>query len=35
MNFDKTGYQLTTFPLQTSTSDTANQGNGSVQSITF
>jgi len=30
MNFDKTGYQLTAFPLQPSTSHDANHGNGSV-----
>jgi len=31
MSFDKTGYQLTLFPLQPSTSDDANHGNGFVQ----
>jgi len=33
MNFDKTGYQLTLFPLQPSTSDDDddNHGNWSVQ----
>jgi len=32
MNFDKTGYQLTSlFPLRPSTLDDANHGNGSVQ----
>ena len=31
MNFDKTGYQLTLFSLQSSTSDDANHGNGSLQ----
>jgi len=31
MNFDKTGIQLTLFPLQPSTSDDANHGKGSVQ----
>ena len=31
MNFDTTGYHLTLCPLQPSTSDDANHGNGSVQ----
>ena len=31
MTFDKTGYQLTLFPLQPSTLDDANHGYGSVQ----
>ena len=31
VNFDKTVYQLTLFPLQQSTSDDTNHGNGSVQ----
>jgi len=31
MNFDKTGCQLTLFPLQPSTSDDANHGNGFLQ----
>ena len=31
MNFDKTGYQLTLFPLQPSISDDANHRNGFVQ----
>jgi len=31
MNFDKTGYQLTLFPLLPSTSDNANHSNGFVQ----
>jgi len=31
MNFDKTGYQLTLFPLLPSTSDDDNHGSGSVQ----
>jgi len=30
MNFDRTGYQLTLFPLQPSTSGDTNHGNGSV-----
>jgi len=31
LSFDKTGYQLTLFPLQPSTAADASQGNGSVQ----
>ena len=31
MNFDKTEYQLTLFPLQPCTLDDANHRNGSVQ----
>jgi len=31
MTFDKTGYQLILLPLQPSTSDDANHGNGFVQ----
>ena len=31
MSFDKNGYQLTLFPLQPSTSDNANHGDGSAQ----
>jgi len=31
MNFDKNEYQLTLFPLQPSTSDDANLGNGYAQ----
>jgi len=31
MSFDKTGYQLTLFPLQPSTSDDINHGNESLQ----
>ena len=31
MSFDKAGHQLALFPLQPSTSDDTNHGNGSVQ----